>query len=181
MNVEKLCGHLEAAGFTVEYGDVGTHFGTSDREVHLKTEYRDPDLNITADIDLWLETDGAAGATSVLPLSRLRLHTLPMVVNSDVLFWMRFRSTTAPREHLHPNEMHGYLPVARQPWKLHLNYSILSLSVSKVDPGSLTLNPISPTSPTNPTHPTNPTNPLSPINPISPMNPINPIKPYKTL
>eukprot|EP00439_Symbiodinium_sp_Y106_P016897 s3870_g2.t1 len=111
MNVRKLRGHLEAAGFTVEYGDVGTHFGTSGREVHLKTEYRDPDLNITADIDLWLETDGAAGATSVLPHSRLRLHTLPMVVNSDMLFWMRFRGTTAPRDHLYPNEMHGYLPV----------------------------------------------------------------------
>ena len=126
MNVRKLRGHLEAAGFTVEYGDVGTHFGTSGREVHLKTEYRDPDLNITADIDLWLETDGAAGATSVLPHSRLRLHTLPMVVNSDVLFWMRFRGTTAPRDHLYPNEMHGYLPVARQLWKFLLQEIVYS-------------------------------------------------------
>ncbi|CAE7230793.1 unnamed protein product [Symbiodinium natans] len=112
LDVYKLQHQLEANGFTVRHGDVATPYaGAGGSELHLQTEYLDPELNATAEVDLWIELDGNSGTSEVLRRSHLQLNTLPVTVDSDVLHWTRFRGATAPRIMLPPEEMHGIKPV----------------------------------------------------------------------
>ena len=125
----KLQHQLEANGFTVRHGDVATPYaGAGGSELHLQTEYLDPELNATAEVDLWIELDGNSGTSEVLRRSHLQLNTLPVTVDSDVLHWTRFRGATAPRIMLPPEEMHGIKPVARpdSPQFVDFFYPILS-------------------------------------------------------
>ena len=89
---------LEAGGFNVSMGETHSPLpGTP----HWNLEYFDPDLKVFASMDLFVLSMGV-DLNDGLPKAQFRLHSLPMMVTSEALNWIRRRASqleewTAPR------------------------------------------------------------------------------------
>ncbi|CAK9085964.1 Uncharacterized protein SCF082_LOCUS40695 [Durusdinium trenchii] len=87
LSMKEFRERLQAGGFTVEKGESDSPLpGT----MHWHVHYSDPDLDgITAYIDLFVEPTGVPDVNEVLPRAAFQLHSLPMTVTSETLYWIR--------------------------------------------------------------------------------------------
>lgn len=91
LSMKEFRERLQAGGFTVEKGESDSPLpGT----MHWHVHYSDPDLDgITAYIDLFVEPTGVPDVNEVLPRAAFQLHSLPMTVTSETLYWIRTRTS----------------------------------------------------------------------------------------